>query len=512
MDGITGRARSSALVVLVLATIFLPAMSTVPLRWGLLPLIVIAMVTVMFTWQLRLVVVPLLVAASSLSFLLGGSSGVDVAVLAGMMLVAWLLLSMLRAVVQRGIRAAVRERRSVERSRDLLATMAELVSLDPTQTVASVADALVVMGYPLVNVGEVLGGRIINIETRGVSGSVEVVTLPVSEGIAGASVREQRPIYVDDYSKSPYRTDKAPPIRIGAAMAMPIVLDGESVGSMIACKPEVARIEEQDRRYFEALGRHAARALDVARRYRSEQQVAGRLAELERLKLGFLGSVTADLRGPLTVIRGLSHTLHQHSQVMDQDDAEHLLGRINDAVDRLDRMIESLLDFSRMRHSSTEAHVGVPLDELARRSVVAAQSAHATHDIGLAAAGSCLVDGDPALLEQAMTHLIDNACRHTPEGSHVTVRVEDRAGVVIFRVADDGPGLPAVVAEAIRIGAIGELHGTLGFTLVSHILAAHQARLEVVDAGAGTVIGFSLAASQSGLRSPRAPSDAKATT
>jgi signal transduction histidine kinase len=497
------------LVVLVIANVTLPALSETPLRWGLLPLLVIAMVTVTFTWQVRLVVVPLLVAASSLSFSLGGSSGAEVAVLAGMMLVAWLLLSMLRAVVQRGIRATVRERRSVERTRDLLATMAELVSLDPTQTVASVADALVVLGYPLVNVGEVVGGRIINLETRGVPESVEVANLPITEGIAGGSVREQRPIYVDDYGTSPYRTDNAPPIPIGAAMAMPIVLDGESVGSIIAGRPEVSRIDDQDRRYFEALGRHAARALDVARRYRSEQQVAERLAEFERLKLGFLGSVTADLRGPLTVIRGLSHTLHQHSQVMDQDDAEHLLGRINDAVDRLDRMIESLLDFSRTRRSPTEAYVGVPLDELAERSVVAAQSAYVTHHIALTAEGSCLVDGDPALLGQAMTHLIDNACRHTPEGSHVTVRAEERAGVVIFRVADDGPGLPAVVAEAIRIGAIGDLHGTLGFTLVSHILAAHQARLEVVSTDVGTIIGFSLAASQSGLGSPRAAADAE---
>lgn len=503
MNGGSTPARVGGLVGLVVLVVVLPLTTPTPLMWGLLPFVAIAIITVMFDWRARLILVPMLLVIASGTFLAADVRGADVFVLTGMMLVAWLLLSMLRASVQRGIGAAVRERRSVERSRDLLAAMADVVSLDPALTVARVADAMVALGYPLVSVGEVVGGRILDLEIRGVPEGMKLHPLPVTEGIAGAAVREQRPIYVDDYAESPYRTDKAPAVRIGSAMAMPIVLDGESVGAMTGSRAEPGPVTDQDRRYFEALGAQAARALDVARRYRAEQQVADRLAEFERLKVSFLGSVSADLRGPLTVIRGLAHTLEQHSAVIEIADAEHLLDRINDAVDRLDRMIESLLDFSRTRRSPEESNVGLPLGDLAEHAVVAVQNAFLTHHVALATEGPCLVDGDGALLEQAITHLVDNACRHTPAGSHVTVQVEERAGIVTFRVADDGPGLPSAVAEAIRVGAVGELHGTLGFTLVSHILAAHHSRLELQDGEPGTTIGFTLASSESGLGSTR---------
>ena len=490
--------RSPAVVALLVPVVTLPLLTGTPLRWGLLPLVVIALITVSVNWRVRLVLVPMTIVLASGAFLLARVPAADVLFLIGMMLVAWLLLSMLRAAVQRGIDAAVRERRSVERSRDLLAAMAEVVSLDPSLTVARVADAVVALGYPLVSVGEVVGGRIVDLEVRGVPDGVTLAALPVSEGIAGASVRELRPIYVDDYALSEYRTDKAPPVAIGSAMAMPIMLDGEAVGAMTGSRAETGTIPEHDRRYFEALGAQAARALDVARRYRAEQQVAERLAEFERLKLGFLGSVTADLRGPLTVIRGLAHTLERQGQSMSTAEAEHLLERINDAVDRLDRMIESLLDFSRTRRATAEANVDVPLGDLAARAVVTVQDNFVTHRISLVVDGPCLVDGDPALLEQAVTHLVDNACRHTPADTNVVVSVEERAGIVTVRVTDDGPGLPPVIAEAIRVGAVGDLHGTLGFTLVSHILAAHQSRLEL-GVGGRNVIGFTLAPSQSGL-------------
>lgn len=503
MNGMSLSARTPVLAVLFVPVVALPLVTGTPLRWGLLPLVAIALITVSVTWRSRLVLVPLTIVLASGAFLLADVPGADVLSLAGMMLVAWLLLSMLRAAVQRGIDAAVRERRSVERSRDLLAAMAEVVSLDPSMTVARVADAVAALGYPLVSVGEVVGGRILDLQTRGVPDGVQLVSLPISEGIAGAAVRELRPIYVDDYALSEYRTAKAPPVPIGSAMAMPIVVDGEAIGAMTGSRADTGRISDQDRRYFEALGAQAARALDVARRYRAEQQVAERLAEFERLKVGFLGSVTADLRGPLTVIRGLAHTLEQQSQTMPTAEAEHLLERINDAVDRLDRMIESLLDFSRTRRTPAEGNVDVPLGELAERAAVAVQNNFVTHRIAVVVEGPCLVDGDPALLEQAVTHLVDNACRHTPADTHVVVTVEERAGIVTVRVADDGPGLPTVVAEAIEVGAVGDLHGTLGFTLVSHILAAHQSRLEL-GSGDRNVIGFTLAASQSGLGRARA--------
>lgn len=493
------------MVVLAVAgvgAIVMPLLASEPLAWSMLLLVTIALAAILMDWRARLVTIPTVVAGSTATLLGAGVPTAEVLTVVGMAVFAWLLVSALRASVRRGIDAAVAQRRRAERTRDVLSMMSEMVSLDPSRTIERVATALVNLGYPIVAVSELSGRYLHDIEVRGVPDGVTLRPLSIGEGALGRAVADGTLLFIEDYAAFEHRTPQAPPIPIGATMAAPILLGGEPVGGLLAGRHEPGAISEEDRRFFHALAVQAARALDVARRFRSEQQIAERLAELERLKFQFLRSITADLRGPLSVIRGLTYTLKDQQDSLSEAESQETMERITLSVERLNRMVETLLDFSRVRGYRAGSAKTVPLARLAEEVAAAARSSYPHHSVSAATHGICTVDGDPELLEQALMHLVDNACRHTPAGTHVMVRVEGAAGTVAVEVADDGPGLPAGLANAIENGDVTELQGALGFTLVSHILTAHGSSLEVLPREHGTALGFHMSEATTGLALP----------
>ncbi|MGV2740239.1 sensor histidine kinase, partial [Salmonella enterica] len=91
------------------------------------------------------------------------------------------------------------------------------------------------------------------------------------------------------------------------------------------------------------------------------------------------------------------------------------------------------------------------------------------------------VQADPGLLEEALSNLIDNALKYTPEGGCVTVRVAASDGVVVLSVADDGPGIPAedlprVTERFFRAGNTQGSGSGLGLAIVAAIARRHGAR------------------------------------
>ncbi|MEV6798296.1 DUF4118 domain-containing protein [Micromonospora rifamycinica] len=201
------------------------------------------------------------------------------------------------------------------------------------------------------------------------------------------------------------------------------------------------RLEAADRRIVEAFAAQAAVALRQER-LAEEAATARPLAAADRMRTALLAAVSHDLRTPLASAKAAVSSLRSPDIEFDPDDREELLATADESLDRLGRLVENLLDMSRLQAgvlgvSSTaiglEDAVPRALDELGPTA------ADVTTDIP---ADLPAAEADPGLLERVLVNIIANALRHSPPGQPPTVTASAHAGQVELRVIDTGPGIP----------------------------------------------------------------------
>lgn len=209
-----------------------------------------------------------------------------------------------------------------------------------------------------------------------------------------------------------------------------------------------------------------------------------RMRHLERVRSEFVANVSHELRTPITSIKGFIETLLEEE--LPPETQERFLHILKQEADRLDSLLRDLLDLSFLE-SDRRPLRREPTD-LARltESVLQAMEPQASQKgIGtqvVMASDLPPVPVNPAMIEQALINLIDNAFKYSPEGA--TVRIEGRRVAneyVELAVADNGPGIPSEHLSRIferfyrvdkaRSRSVG---GTgLGLSIVRHIVERH---------------------------------------
>lgn len=229
--------------------------------------------------------------------------------------------------------------------------------------------------------------------------------------------------------------------------------------------------------------------------YLAERDIAARIAEADRLKSTFLQAVSHELRTPLAAVRGYASTLDQHLQRLSPDQLELMLERLRFSAERLDTLVQDLLDVDRLQRGDARAR-REPTDV----GVVVAQAVdtveRAEHPLELDAP-SFVVNVEPSKLERIVANLVANAVKHTPAGTCIAVSVEpdpDTGGLHLV-VADDGPGIDEDVRAGLfqpftqgRDAAGRASPGTgIGLALVERFTALHGGRVGVRDGPGGGV-------------------------
>ena len=224
-----------------------------------------------------------------------------------------------------------------------------------------------------------------------------------------------------------------------------------------------------------------------------ERQAAERLRALDQMKNTFLAAVSHELRSPLTTVLGLAVTLEQqHLPSAEQDD---LLHRLAANAKKLERLLADLLDIDRLsRGAITAQRHTSDVTELVRRTVEAADFL-GDRTVEVEAADTVVATIDAPKVERIVENLLVNAARHTPPGTTVWVQVEPALDGVRIAVADDGPGIPDDLKDAIfdpfRQGPSFSPHtpGTgIGLTLVREFVALHGGRVWVEDRPGGGAV------------------------
>lgn len=216
-----------------------------------------------------------------------------------------------------------------------------------------------------------------------------------------------------------------------------------------------------------------------------------RLRRLENIRRDFVANVSHELKTPITAIKGFVETLLDGA-MHQPEDAKRFLEIVVRQTERLNAIIEDLLNLSRIEQEAETEGVELSLGEIegVLRSVVQGCSIVAerrqvqlelTCDKGLQARIN------PPLLEQAVTNLVDNAVKYSPEGGIVTITASREQQELVLRVTDRGCGiaaehLPRLFERFYRVDKARsrKLGGTgLGLSIVKHIVQAHQGRVEV---------------------------------
>ncbi|MEW9519725.1 ATP-binding protein [Streptomyces tubercidicus] len=195
-----------------------------------------------------------------------------------------------------------------------------------------------------------------------------------------------------------------------------------------------------EHRVLTAFAAHLAAALDHARLTEAAAEVEP-VKAADRMRTALLAAVSHDLRTPLAAGRAAVSSLRSTDVGFSPDEREELLATADESLAKLNRLVDNLLDMSRLRAGALTLHLQptafadvLPpaLDTLSATSVPIESQ-------GLAEI--CDVLADPPLLERVIANLVINAVRHSPEHQRVLISASSLGSRVELRVIDRGPGL-----------------------------------------------------------------------
>lgn len=265
----------------------------------------------------------------------------------------------------------------------------------------------------------------------------------LSEILAGVRLR--------DAAGNPYPPERLPGRR---------VLAGETVAELtlevtIGATSEAHWVSITSTPVFDAGGRGrlvVSLVRDVTEQRRQEAELAELLMSEQnaraaaeaavRVKDEFLSTASHELKTPLTSLKGAVQLLARGLVERNPEQTDAMIRMLDRQCDRLTRLVDDLLDVSRLALGRVQLHrQRVRLDALVREMVARLQAVTPNHRLALGLLTESFVDADQDRIEQVLLNLLTNAVKFSPGGGDIDIAIEPRNGQAVVSVADHGIGI-----------------------------------------------------------------------
>jgi two-component system, OmpR family, sensor histidine kinase KdpD len=259
----------------------------------------------------------------------------------------------------------------------------------------------------------------------------------------------------------------------------PLLAGGRRVGTIRLINPRRSGAAAR-RRLLPALASLLGVAID-RQRLAAEALEAEALRRSDAVKTAVLRAVSHDLRSPLMAMLTSASALAQDELQLDRDDRRELVATILAETRRLGRLIDNLLDLSRLEAGAATPEPGVwPVDDLIGQALDETEDPDARISVELPER-PLAVRADPAQIERVLVNLFENALKYSPAEEPVRVQVVSRPRHVLVRVVDHGPGIAAQdrerIFEPFQRGSDVSRGAGLGLAIARGFAEANGARI-----------------------------------
>jgi signal transduction histidine kinase len=306
------------------------------------------------------------------------------------------------------------------------------------------------------------------------------------EGVVGRVFVTREPLIVNDYQNWEGRTAVGEARGLRASLAVPLVRSGRVLGVLtIRSYDPTAAYTEDDARMLGLFGDQVAAALTTVEAFGRQRHAVEQLERLNRAKSEFVSIVSHEFRTPLTGIQGFSEMMRDEELTLDE--MREYAGDINKDAQRLNRMINEMLDLDRMESGRMTIHpermdLNAVIDDVAGRVRPNAPNHTLTLDLQTDLP-PILADRDR--LTQVASNLLNNAVKYSPTGGRITVTTRADGDELRLDVRDEGLGIPPDALETIferysRVDSLAtkDIQGTgLGLPIVRQIVQLHGGKV-----------------------------------
>lgn len=347
--------------------------------------------------------------------------------------------------------------------------------------------------------------------------------LVAGEGMIGQVVSSGYPSLVQNVRGGTYDitnpgTYHRSPVNLASLLILPLRTRRDVLGALVIAANDPDRAMTDDKLPLaELLAERASLAIENARLYTEQVEARRKVEDLSRLKDEFLSIASHELRTPVTSIKGYTQLAKMLIKEGDLGTSEEYLDIALDQIDRMSRLILELLDVSRIETGRLEIRrEAIDWSHFVRdvvhrhHTAVSDRRFHVSvpHD------DSKVVVGDRDRLEQVLGNLLENAVKYSPDGSDITVTVDDAGGSYVTAVCDRGIGIPTDELNQVferfhrgrqvsstNYGGLG-----LGLYITKQIIERHGGTIWVESKeGQGTTFFFTLPATEEPASYGRTP-------